>query len=197
MNILFLDGLSEVFCDHIHESLRKLGTLHIFDFHEFIPFFNRKDEIIARIEELDIDIIIGNSAGGYIASHLAHMMDKPFVAMNPVLDKYSLSTSNAINLIDEDVIKNLDYFSDEPFNVENDFENGLILLEEGDTYINAYSTLNVLKSVHMVAMFKGGEHIFVNVDEANSLIDLFYANYICHIKNKDKYSIDGDDKRRN
>lgn len=102
------------------------------------------------VEELDIDIIIGSSLGGWYAMHIASICSLPSILINPVTDSVLESVVDHVSNHDSHVVESLVKYSKEhPLfetkehwtgyrwdNAENGYYSVLILSDNDEVVIN-------------------------------------------------------------
>jgi len=175
MNILYLHGFGSKYdpTSAKIQSLAKIGTVFGIDLDYSKSFASIKKTVQEAIVEHDIDLLVGTSLGGYIASQCGAGL--PFVAINPVINpsqallKYLDTTEDyygrKIKLRPE-LIKKLPTF--------NTNGAGLILLDAGDDVINPSETRSALDNYYTVITHKGGDHRFQHMEESILSIEEFY-----------------------
>ena len=132
------------------------------------------EHVCDQISKQGVDLIVGTSMGGWLASQVGTLLGIPFVALNPAIDPREsllrhLGTSvdycgNNINMTN-DIVDSYDRF--------NTGGCGLILLEEGDELFDFSVTESVLKVYYDVKIFKGGSHRFEDMKDTLELITNF------------------------
>jgi len=180
MNILYIHGFGGRFDPESAKNviLEELGTVYGVDLDYTKPFGTYKNIVREAIAEHQIDLVVGTSMGGYMASWADRSV--PFVAINPAIDpatslKEYLGTHEDWNgkpyTLTEDVIRDL-----RPF---RKVAPGLILLAEGDEVIDANETRTQLQEDYRVIMYRGGTHRFTeHMESAIPVIEQFYYETI-------------------
>lgn len=125
MNVLYLHGLNGSLSDEKRKVLEKSDTV-------FAPTINyESDDVNGIVNNIlrtkKIQLVIGNSMGGYVAYHVARSADLPCLLFNPALSQQRV----AINFKHED--KYADYS-----NVMH------VVLGKRDQVINYKSTVDFL-----------------------------------------------------
>lgn len=137
-------------------------------------------QITPKIDLTTIDIFIGTSMGGWLASHLGEMYSVPFVALNPAtdpavgLEKYlgeGVDHTGHPFTLDRATIEHYP-----KFNLKGC---GQIYLQEGDKVIDANKTLAELTKYYTVVKEAGGEHRFTGLDRYLNLIEEFKSRAEC------------------
>lgn len=122
-------------------------------------------QITPKIDLTTIDLFIGTSMGGWLASHLGEMYSVPFVALNPAtdpaigLEKYlgeGVDHTGHPFTLDRATIEHYPKFNTEGC--------GQIYLQEGDTVIDANKTHSELDKYYTIIKEAGGEHRFTNLN---------------------------------
>lgn len=89
MNILYIHGLDSKLNPQKRESLQKYGKI----FAPEIDYYNNSDaiqSILSLHEDLELDVVIGSSMGGFAAYHISDILDKPALLFNPALKERSV-----------------------------------------------------------------------------------------------------------
>lgn len=171
MNILYLHGYASCFKPDSNKvkALRKIGVVYGVNLD-----YGRGYEWVMKIaqdaiQQYNIDLVVGCSMGGWLASHC----DYPFVALNPAVSP-SESLKKHVDKIENygggDHSIDTATLTVYPDMYLRGF--GLILLEAGDEIIDSYATQKTLADHYEVHLFKGGSHRFESLHEHLDLLKL-------------------------
>ena len=180
MNIIYLHGFGSI-ANQNHpkvKELERLGTVK-----SIAPDYSKSfNEIILHVyshcEIEQVNLIVGTSMGGWLASIISALDNIPFVAINPSLTphttlmKYAgqtiLTHGGHFATFFEDNIRMLPVFFGS--------NQGLILLDEGDEMFNSKETANFARNYPdmIIEMFEGGSHQFDHMKESIGIIENFY-----------------------
>jgi predicted esterase YcpF (UPF0227 family) len=178
MKILYIHGFGSQYDNNSQkvQTLNKIGSVIGYNVDYTVDYNVWFPKLVSFAKLNEVDYVVGCSMGGFTASKLSESLSIPFVALNPVLDpKVSLKKyagngttyfGNDYNLQDS-VIESYPEFSD--------CADGLILLEEGDTVIDAHITEIKMKDLYNVLMLSGGSHRF---DQLEKCINIMIENYV-------------------
>lgn len=183
MNILYIHGFGSAFdpeSDKVR-ALSQIGTVYGVDL-DYTQSFDLNRQLVAdAIQEFQIDLLVGTSMGGYMASHCAAGL--PFVAINPAIDPAQSLQRYLGEHVDHagkpfrlelDQIQHLPKFS-------TGTQSGLILLDQGDKIIDPEVTASTLQDHYRVVMWPGGHHRFAHMEQALTEIqDFFFITGIIH-----------------
>ncbi|QDO95304.1 hypothetical protein FNB79_15435 [Formosa sediminum] len=89
MNILYIHGLNGSLSAEKRTILEKKGTVYA----PAIDFENTPDsivQIIASYQEIDINVVIGSSMGGFAGYYVSNALQRPALLFNPALAKRSV-----------------------------------------------------------------------------------------------------------
>lgn len=179
MNILYIHGFGSAFdpeSDKV-QALKSLGPVYGVNL-DYTQSFDLNRQLVAdAIQEFQIDLLVGTSMGGYLASHCAAGL--PVVAINPVIDPAQSLQRHLGEHVDH---------AGRPFRLELDqiqylpkFSTatgaGLILLDQGDKIIDPEATMAALRDYYQVEMWPGGHHRFAHIEQALGKISDFF--FIC------------------
>lgn len=117
-----------------------------------------------------VDLVVGTSFGGYMASIVGAELDLPYVCINPVIDPYT--TLNKLNSPNIPMPNSLPIFDTSGF--------GLVLLNLGDEVLDSFATKDFIGNALKVITFSGGDHRFTNIDDAFDPIDAFFMEACLH-----------------
>ena len=178
-NILYLHGFGSNFANAKEKVkvLEDFGTVHGIDIFYERGFDRCLSEAKNVAKENNIDLVVGTSMGGHLASHVGSDLGIPFVALNPVLDpkrelvKYigeGISHANIPYILIDSIVKTYPFFSMNGC--------GLILLDNGDLVLNSHETYKVLSQRFPVKSFEGGGHRFNHMKESMETVEDFFEN---------------------
>ncbi|MBA6412369.1 hypothetical protein H2508_04515 [Parahaliea sp. F7430] len=173
MNILYLHGYASNFDPSSVkvQALEKIGTVSGIN----IDYTEGPKVAIEAAkqacQEQCIDLVVGTSMGGWLASHCGQNCSIPFVALNPAVEpaksltKYigqSIDYTGTAYTIDAETVASYPPFATEGL--------GLVICEEGDEVIDASATAAALKPHYDVLLVPGGSHRFESLDSQLELI---------------------------
>lgn len=176
MNVYYCHGFASQFDPSSPkiELLRELGPVYGHDIDYTKPAEELAqlcfDEILGR----DIDVIIGTSMGGWLASVVGSRAGIPFVAINPAIAPSQTLAKH--------IGRGMDYQGQEyelTSSAVNSYGSlsrdgcGLILLDEGDDVIDWSETYAAYYERYTVISFPGGSHRFEHMKAALPLIEDF------------------------
>lgn len=173
LKIYYLHGFASRFditSDKL-KALAKLGPVYGHD----IDYTQASEDVIEdsldKLMQVNPDLLVGTSMGGWLAGILGAESGIPFVAINPVTDPgHTLKPwigqgvdhqGHAYQLTDEVVSS---YY---PF---THYGSGLVLLDQGDELLPWNDTVRALGDYFPVHSFEGGSHRFEHTEEALKLI---------------------------
>jgi predicted esterase YcpF (UPF0227 family) len=173
LKIYYLHGFASRF-DTTSEKLKALAGLGPVYGHD-IDYTSGSEDVIEvgldKLMQVNPDLLVGTSMGGWLAGILGAESGLPFVAINPVTDPaYTLKSrigqgvdhqGQAYQLTD-DVVTG--YY---PF---TRYGSGIVLLDQGDELIPWTDTITALGDYFPVYSFEGGSHRFEHMEEALELI---------------------------
>ena len=129
------------------------------------------EESLDKLMQVNPDLLVGTSMGGWLAGILGAEAGIPFVAINPVTEPAHALKSwigpgvdhqgQAYQLTDEVVSS---YY---PF---THYGSGLVLLDQGDELLPWNDTVRELGGYFSVHSFEGGSHRFEHMEEALELV---------------------------
>lgn len=130
------------------------------------------------------EMLVGSGIGGYMAAVIGSKLNLPFVAINPSteptedLKKYIGYGTNREGKHYNLTLKTVESYRG--FNFPNSGR-GLILLDEGDEFIDARKTYEMTKSYYNSIVYPGGSHRFDHMHIAAQDINTFKANseFVC------------------
>lgn len=169
----YLHGFASQF-DPTSEKLRTLAELGPVQGHN-IDYTQSAEEVVEnsldKLMQVNPDLLIGTSMGGWLASILGSETGIPFVAINPVIDPSKSLNKHVGQGIDHQgeayeltstVVRS--YY---PFARNG---SGLVLLDDGDEVIDRQGTIKALEGYYPVHSFSGGSHRFEHMANALELI---------------------------
>lgn len=171
--IYYLHGFASQF-DATSEKLQSLAKLGLVQGHN-IDYTELAEDVVEnsldKLMQVNPDLLVGTSMGGWLASILGGETGIPFVAINPVIDP-----SESLK---KHVGQGLDH-QGEPYEMASSvvesyypfsqYGSGLVLLDEGDEVINWRETSRALEGYYLVHSFHGGSHRFEHMEESLPLI---------------------------
>ncbi|MBF0266557.1 MAG: hypothetical protein HQL46_14930 [Gammaproteobacteria bacterium] len=176
MAMFYLHGFGSRF-DKQNQKIIDLSVLgEISGFN--IDYSKTEEEIINdvsnQLQNKDVDLLIGTSMGGWLASILSAELLLPFVAFNPVISPYKT--------LKQYIGRHQDYYGNHYHLLEKSLRQfrtiatngcGLIFLDEADEVINAKFSKTYLDEHYHVILYSGGSHRFEHVPESIDEIDKF------------------------
>jgi predicted esterase YcpF (UPF0227 family) len=180
MIIAYLHGYSSYFNEENPKvkELLKLGRVVGIDIDYNADCHTTIDRAIEFCMKENVDLVVGCSMGGWLASHVGAALGIPFVALNPAVYP-SVSLSKYLDIPDGQ----LDYggYPMRPIGVtvlSNYIEfnmqgSGLILLETGDKVFDYRFTKSKLDKYYKVVVVEGGSHQFDSLEDQLDEIENF------------------------
>lgn len=177
MKILYIHGFGSR-VDPQSEKYRALSSIG--DVSAVAPDYSvaySRNMLQLQAQTQNADLIVGTSMGGCMASRLAKVSRKPFVAINPVLfprrtlHKYLGTGTDYYGktyTITEETSASYPVFSVDV--------KGLILLDLGDEVIDAVETLACIGDSLPVIAFDAGSHRFAHIHESLDAIVSFFES---------------------
>lgn len=89
MNILYLHGLDSRLSAEKRTVLEKWGTVFAPDLN-YYEDFNAIETILQYYPDVDVNVVIGSSMGGFAGYYVADAIDRPALLFNPALEKRSV-----------------------------------------------------------------------------------------------------------
>ncbi len=86
MNILYIHGLDSKLSAEKKAILEGFGEVYAPDL-DFYTNENAIETIVDYYPDLEIDIVMGSSMGGFAGYYVANILDKPALLFNPALEK--------------------------------------------------------------------------------------------------------------
>lgn len=169
----YLHGFASRF-DTTSEKLKTLARLGPVYGHD-IDYTRGPEDVIEegldKLMQVNPDLLVGTSIGGWLAGILGAESGIPFVAINPVTDP--VRSLKAWIGQGTDHQGQLDHLTHEtvlsyyPFTHHG---SGLVLLDRGDELLPPSDTAEAIGDYFPVHSYKGGGHRFEHMEEALDLI---------------------------
>ena len=140
------------------------------------------------VEELNIDIVIGSSLGGWYAMHIASICSLPSILINPVTDATLESVVDHVSNHDSHVVESLVKYSKEhPLfetkehwtgyrwdNAENGYYSVLIWSDNDEVIINSNDISSELKENFLTkCIVRNGKHQLTNEEKEKYIIPYY------------------------
>ena len=144
--------------------------------------------LCSLVEELDIDIVIGSSLGGWYAMHVASICSLPSILINPVTDSTLEQVVDYVSNHDSHIVENLIKYSKEhPLfetkehwtgyrwdNVENGYYSVLIWSDNDEVIINSNDISTELKENFLTkCIVRNGKHKLTNEEKEKYIIPYY------------------------
>lgn len=144
--------------------------------------------LCSLVEELDIDIVIGSSLGGWYAMHVASICSLPSMLINPVTDSTLEQVVNYVSNHDSHIVENLVKYSKEhPLfetkehwtgyrwdNAENGYYSVLIWSDNDEVIINSNDISTELKENFLTkCIVRNGKHQLTNEEKEKYIIPYY------------------------
>lgn len=144
--------------------------------------------LCSLVEELDIDIVIGSSLGGWYAMHVASICSLPSILINPVTDSTLEQVVNYVSNHDSHIVENLVKYSKEhPLfetkehwtgyrwdNAENGYYSVLIWSDNDEVIINSNDISTELKENFLTkCIVRNGKHQLTNEEKEKYIIPYY------------------------
>jgi predicted esterase YcpF (UPF0227 family) len=144
--------------------------------------------LCSLVEELDIDIMIGSSLGGWYAMHVASICSLPSILINPVTDSTLEQVVNYVSNHDSHVVRKLVKYSKEhPLfetkehwtgyrwdNAENGYYSVLIWSDNDEVIINSNDISTELKENFLTkCIVRNGKHQLTNEEKEKYIIPYY------------------------
>lgn len=151
--------------------------------------------LCSLVEELNIDIVIGSSLGGWYAMHVASICSLPSILINPVTDSTLEQVVNYVSNHDSHIVENLVKYSKEhPLfetkehwtgyrwdNAENGYYSVLIWSDNDEVIINSNDISTELKENFLTkCIVRNGKHQLTN-EETEKYIIPYYNKLVNEI----------------
>ena len=144
--------------------------------------------LCSLVEELDIDIVIGSSLGGWYAMHVASICSLPSMLINPVTDSTLEQVVDYVSNHDTHIVENLVKYSKEhPLfetkehwtgyrwdNAENGYYSVLIWSDNDEVIINSNGISTELKENFLTkCIVRNGKHQLTNEEKEKYIIPYY------------------------
>ena len=144
--------------------------------------------LCSLVEELDIDIVIGSSLGGWYAMHVASICSLPSILINPVTDSTLEQVVDHVSNHDSNIVENLVKYSKEhPLfetkehwtgyrwdNAENGYYSVLIWSDNDEVIINSNDISTELKENFLTkCIVRNGKHQLTNEEKEKYIIPYY------------------------
>ena len=144
--------------------------------------------LCSLVEELDIDIVIGSSLGGWYAMHVASICSLPSILINPVTDSTLEQVVDYVSNHDSHIVENLVKYSKEhPLfetkehwtgyrwdNAENGYYSVLIWSDNDEVIINSNDISTELKENFLTkCIVRNGKHQLTNEEKEKYIIPYY------------------------
>lgn len=176
MNILYIHGFGSRFDPKSEkvQSLGALGCVYGIDLDYTQPLEKNLIRCTAMVYQMNIDLLVGTSMGGYIVNQVSRETGIPFVALNPCVNPRTMLRKYLGTNTDR---YGLEYtLSEQVLDQMPDFDlacQGIVLLDINDEVIPVQGTVKALSNYYPVMMFAGGSHRFEHMTESLPLIREF------------------------
>ena len=187
MIIAYLHGYNSYFKQNEKvEALKMLGRVVGLD----IDYNVGSDVVIDKVCDWaikeDVDLVVGCSMGGWLASHVGSRLGVPAVMLNPAISPSS-SLKKYIDVpegeldyggypmraIDRSVVESYPALSKKAW--------GLVLLEKGDDIFNYKNSKSILSKYYKVIVSDGGSHRYEGLEDRlediEYLVEIAGLNY--------------------
>lgn len=144
--------------------------------------------LCSLVEELDIDIVIGSSLGGWYAMHVASICSLPSILINPVTDSTLEQVVDYVSNHDSNTVQKLVKYSKEhPLfetnehwtgyrwdNTENGYYSVLIWSDNDEVIINGNDISTELKENFLTkCIVRNGKHQLTNEEKEKYIIPYY------------------------
>ena len=144
--------------------------------------------LCSLVAELDIDIVIGSSLGGWYAMHVASICSLPSILINPVTDSTLEQVVDYVSNHDSHIVENLVKYSKEhPLfetkehwtgyrwdNAENGYYSVLIWSDNDEVIINSNDISTELKENFLTkCIVRNGKHQLTNEEKEKYIIPYY------------------------
>ena len=179
MNILYLHGWGSSFDAQSDKvlALSKLGQVHGVDLDYTQGSAAVLEVATGCVAKHDIDLVVGTSMGGWLASHVGSKLGIPFVMVNPCLDPQNKLSKYLGIHIDHNGHEYT--FTQQMLDTYTDYASdgcGLVLLDMGDDVINSHETFDAVHGQYQIGTFLGGSHRFEHMAQSLDAISGFFDN---------------------
>lgn len=144
--------------------------------------------LCSLVEELDIDIVIGSSLGGWYAMHVASICSLPSILINPVTDSTLEQVIDYVSNHDSHTVQKLvNYSKEHPLfetnehwtgyrwdNAENGYYSVLIWSDNDEVIINSNDISTELKENFLTkCIVRNGKHQLTNEEKEKYIIPYY------------------------
>lgn len=144
--------------------------------------------LCSLVEELDIDIVIGSSLGGWYAMHVASICSLPSILINPVTDSTLEQVVDYVSNHNTNIVENLVKYSKEhPLfetkehwtgyrwdNAENGYYSVLIWSDNDEVIINSNNISTELKENFLTkCIVRNGKHQLTDEEKEKYIIPYY------------------------
>ena len=144
--------------------------------------------LCSLVEELDIDVVIGSSLGGWYAMHIASICSLPSILINPVTDSTLEQVIAYVSNHDSHIVKSVVKYSKEhPLfetnehwtgyrwdNAENGYYSVLIWSDNDEVIINSNDISTELKENFLTkCIVRNGKHQLTNEEKEKYIIPYY------------------------
>ena len=172
LNVLYIHGALSKFdannerIKHIEKLVFLDGKTQVFgiDYQLSDSLESIKAKAYASLIKHDIDVVVGCSFGGFLASHIVDNISVDCVVINPVL-----SANTLFNRYDD---INNDFIDKEINTGEVDY----VFLGDEDKIINPINSYHYFKSHNVGVEIGHGDHRYIDVNINDKLKELFCNN---------------------
>lgn len=143
--------------------------------------------LCSLVEELDIDIVIGSSLGGWYAMHIASICSLPSILINPVTDSTLEQVVDYVSDHDSHIVENLVKYSKEhPLfetkehwtgyrwdNAENGYYSVLIWSDNDEVIISNDISTELKENFLTKCIVRNGKHQLTNEEKEKYIIPYY------------------------
>lgn len=187
MIIAYLHGYNSYFKENEKvKALRILGRVVGLD----IDYNVDSDVVIDKVCDWaikeDVDLIVGCSMGGWLASHVGASIGVPAVMLNPAISPSS-SLKKYIDVPEGELdyggypMRSIDRSVVESYPAISKKAWGLVLLEKGDDIFNYKNSKSILSKYYKVIVSNGGSHRYESLEDRlediEYLVEIAGLNY--------------------
>ncbi len=187
MIIAYLHGYNSYFKENEKvKALKILGRVVGLD----IDYNVDSDVVIDKVCDWaikeNVDLIVGCSMGGWLASHVGASIGVPAVMLNPAISPCS-SFKKYIDVPEGEVdyggypMKSIDRSVVEAYPAISKKAWGLVLLEKGDDIFNYKNSESILSKYYKVIVSNGGSHRYESLEDRlediEYLVEMAGLNY--------------------
>ena len=137
------------------------------------------DDLYAQLKEIDPDVVMGSSLGGYWAARLGYTFNVLSVLLNPSIEPHETLldvVGENVNFVtgEKGILQKESVLAyDSILNYKHSM---LVLLDREDEVLDSETTYTALNDVCNVVMFEGGSHRFEHLKESLDQIQKSYNN---------------------